>query len=241
MRIPPLQAPAVVPRLIAYAVGFGVGAATGAYVTKHILEARFENILNEEVRQTREYYTTLSKRDMPSPTDHPGLADAQKDLYERLVEDKYKGKRSEEAPEEKPPVPSWITEPVPQISEEEEQESRNRAWGTLISEEEFYENEHDWTTVEVSYYAGDEVCVEEPDRVWNSPGEHLGDSWESFLSLLDPEETDIYIRNEINEILYHISLDLGSYADLFAAENELRHAHLRDRRRDKRPRKFRGD
>lgn len=234
----------VTPRLLTYGFGFGVGFGTGAFITQRKLEAKFEEILEKEVQDTKNYYRTLYKVDISSPTEHPNLKEAtksQQKKYEDIVEDEYDSNEEVEDTQ-KQPDPSWTRDVAPELQDREVvmtiQNPSSEIPPYLVEEEEYHENEPAFDQIEVVYYMGDRVLVEAPDDPWENPAEYLGEDYNDILGVLDREATEIFVRNNDRAEFYHIELDTETYADKFAGENELKHAHRRERRRQP---KFRGD
>lgn len=237
MHIPIRMKPLV--RAFPYVVAYAAGAGTGAWLMHRRLSARFEDILAEEVEQTKNYYRTLYKADIPTPSDHPGLEEAQREEYQWIVDDKYKSARNVE---ERKPSSDWIRDVPPSLQDADVvmtvESPSSEIPPYLIEEEEFFENEPAFEQIEVVYYMGDRVLVEAPDEVWDDPSKWLGDDFDDILGVLDREATEVYVRNNADAMMFHIEMDTGSYSLKFAEENELKHAHRRERRRQP---KFRGD
>lgn len=227
------------PRLLAYGFGFVVGLPTGVWLTKRYLETQFEHILEKEIEETKNYYRTLYKTDIPTPSDHPGVAKAVEEEYEEIVEEKYKSERNVT---DRQPHSDWFRDVAPELQDEDVVMTvvnpSSEIPPYLIEGEEFFENEPAFEQTEVVYYLGDRTLVEAPDNVWVNPAEWLGDDFDDILGVLDRVATEVFVRNNKAAMMYHIELDTGSYSDTFAAENELKHANRRERRRQP---KFRGD
>jgi len=171
-----------------------LGSLIGAGVTYILMQKHCDEVINEEVRQMKEYYAAKSKKN-----DEP-------------VSRKDSPQAKEEIPlDDNVVVMNKITnkpdrEPV-DYSKSEGKEGRNTL---LITSERFVNEEPDYEKITLSFYEEDGVLADSFGDVVDVE-RSIGFKAVSYFNLLHQDV--IYIRNTDLKIDYEIVLEHSSYRD----------------------------
>lgn len=243
-----------------YALGFGVGFGTGAWYTRRVMAARYEQILEEEVQKTKNFYKTLyDKGEMPVTEQVVEEYEEVENVVKpysppRTTDDGEVRALGDEPEEEKTYSPVDENASYEPLTEEEIQ---GASWHTqggdertaaradapyLITEPEFRENLVNHRQAEWTYYEEDGAIVDETETKIHKPEEVLGavDLYGSYDDLSDDGVT-LYFRNEKLELDILLTIDYGSWEKQQLAYEEERSFRHEDQRRAREVRKFRSD
>ena len=98
----------------------------------------------------------------------------------------------------------------------------------IVSHDEFFENEADYEQVQVTYYEGDDVLVDDQEMPIPDSDSSVGDDNLTKFGHGSKDENIVYIRNDGRGLLYEVVRSEGKYAHEvlgFEADNELKHSH----------------
>ena len=174
---------------------FAAGGAVGYFVTKKILDMRYEQRFQEEIKSTKEAYSRRSNLDVPEEeeyTDNIVPVDELPDIK------KYASLLKEE---------DYVDYSDVSDSEEKE-EPVDRPY--VISPEEFGEFD-DYERVSLTYYA-DLKLADENDELVDDVDEIVGE--ESLTQFGVYEDDSVFVRNDAKRCDYEILLDQRNYFDV---------------------------
>jgi hypothetical protein len=222
------------------AIGLGLGGAAGYFITRRLLETKYNNIAEEEIAEMRQHYrnktmaleNTAAKpeldalvREQGYSTDQPPMAVTPPD---EVVE------RAETATEEgsqdpRPPVPVVREEnvfrtPTPTEAEltgadnwdmdkERSRRTSNRPY--VVHIDEVRENE-DYDSVTYTYYEEDDVLCNEMDEVIGKGLERdtlIGEANLNRFGHGSGDPSIVYIRNDKLEMQIEVIRSPNSYAE----------------------------
>lgn len=174
---------------------FAAGGAVGFFVTKKLLDIRYEQRFQEEIKSTKEAF---SRRDIPDlsdeePTDNIVPADELPDIkeYAALL-------KNEE----------YVDYSASESEKEEKEEPVDRPY--VISPDEFGEFD-DYERVSLTYYA-DLKLADENDELVDDVDEIVGE--ESLTQFGVYEDDSVFVRNDAKRCDYEILLDQRNYCDV---------------------------
>lgn len=246
-------------------VGALVGGGVTYILTKKRLSLKFEEIAKQEIEEAKTFYKNLHKDDT-SPQDilekrhgkdavdalrdyqgrfSPSKVDAPVPTEDALLVDK------EDAAAHLEQVEGRVVETV-SVFDQGEADPDIPGWDYatevarrtgdapyIISHDEFFENEPDYEQVQITYYEGDGVLVDDQDMPIPDSNSCVGDDNLVQFGHGSKDENIVYIRNDTRGLNYEVVRHEGKYAHhvlgLDLEEDELKHSH--------RPslRKFRAD
>ena len=182
-------------RILRDVLMFAAGAAAGYFVTRKLLEDKYEQRYQEAVKSTKEAYSRLNnpeesgeeKTDNIIPSDKmPDL----KEYAEILKKEEYIDYSS-------------VTE-----NETEKEVTMDRPY--VIAPEEFGEFD-DYEKISLTYYA-DGKLAEENDELVDDVDEIVGE--ESLTHFGEYEDDSVFVRNDAKRCDYEILLDQRNYFDV---------------------------
>lgn len=237
-------------------VAMTTGVALGYKVAEKRLSTKFDALLEEEIAKTKEHYDLLSKRgDFETPeaaVEKLIESDEEKELVStyagkkiRVVEGE-NGSKIEEVTETENHDGDEIevtkttrrnifvnnVEIDEEFDYEKELAQRGETDPYVISAEEFLENETDFTQINLTYYAGDDVLSDEEDRTVDNKSV-VGENNLQKFGHGSKDRNVVYIRNPRFKTEYEVVRSQGKFAVEVLGFNE----------KDVKPttRKFRGD
>jgi hypothetical protein len=243
------------PKALVVAVGL-VGVAVGGVATYLIvskkLSAKYEALAQQEIDSVKARYSFRIKEG--EAADPITLAEALGVEEEVVVTDNVTaetiiGKQnyasiSTSKPTDEEPKPASVVvqnvfretegSEVPVMEDwdyEVEQERRSPATPYIVHRDEFFENEPEHDQVSITYFAGDDVLVDERDQPM--PNASVGDDNLDRFGHGSGDPNVLYVRNEHLGLDFSIALSKGKFADVI--NGSLQHSDTRDRR----PRRFR--
>lgn len=245
-----------------------MGAGTAYYISKRVMKAKYEELMEKEIDEAREYYARLSKNEkFKSPSStlatlHP-QPNYQGDKSEGAVQEAadairaYQGEAEDEGDEE------WEEETYPDDSPEEDDDeesslnvflqsetdddwdidaemlSRTKEVPYVISRQEFYEGEPEYSQTSLTYYEGDKVLADEKEIDIPYPDPIVGIKNLELFGHGSGDSRVVYIRNERLSADYEIVKHDGKYAhEVLGLQHSDGGARGRQQRNE--PRKFRG-
>lgn len=223
-------------------VSAGVAGGLTYYFTKKHLKAKYEKVIDEELKEAKIFYKRLHKTDeYESPEELAKKYDEdgpdEKDVQEAVealqtyqgVEVKQGDRYSPSVVEKPAPTEEALVEETTvevkktrnvfseaKVDEEdpdleEELRSRDLSKPHLITFDEFFENEHEYTELNLTYYEEDDVLADERDQHINETDELVGNANLLKFGLGSKDKNVVYIRNHQKEIIAEICLSKGSY------------------------------
>lgn len=182
-------------RILRDVLMFTAGGAVGFFVTKKLLDIKYEQRFQEEIKSTKEAF---SRRDIPDlsdeePTDNIVPADELPDIktYAAML-------KNEE----------YVDYSASECEKEEKEEPVDRPY--VISPDEFGEFE-DYERVSLTYYA-DLKLADENDELVDDVDEIVGE--ESLTQFGVYEDDSVFVRNDAKRCDYEILLDQRNYCDV---------------------------
>lgn len=214
-------------------VAAAAGAAIGYYVADKRLRTKYDQLLADQIEEARAFYATLNKVDYPTPGDlvaerHPeavaaaealetykgGINDPRGDIVESPEDGTLMIRRVEETEvvshnifvDGKPiDADEW--------DKDAEESSRTPGAPYVITQEEFFENSTDYEQMQMTYYAGDDVLVDEDSKeVLSKSDEFVGDDNLTRFGHGSKDRHIVYIRNDAKELEFEIARSTGKYA-----------------------------
>lgn len=232
-----------------------VGVAAGAFLTKRRLEVVFDERLEQEINDAREFFTVRAYKKDLSPADAVEMLVPVEDRPVSKTAEaagtamrSYQGEQvqvvtsseglskvaeeiSEEVPEHNNPNPGEgvaveVTETttrnifvdnVPLTDDdfdmEEERLARRNGVPYIVTREEYDANEDDYEQVPLTYFAFDDVLVDEDEKSIDNIEEFVGKHNLQRFGAGSGDSKVVYIRNELKEMDYEVLRSDGSYAE----------------------------
>lgn len=221
-------------------VGLAVGTFAGYKFANKKMEADLQELLEEEIQKTKEYYTTLAKRgdyETPEkaaekliPAEERAAREALttyksgKIEYNRIEEDDVNGDEVEETVEVK--TEEEIEQPVThhnifvdgkplgpdeEYYEHEDTGLRTTEYPYVITEEEYFANEQEFTQITCTYYEGDDVLVDEQDKPIDDVEEMVGEANLKRFGTGSKDRNIVYIKNNKRGLDFEIARSRGKY------------------------------
>jgi len=236
--------------------GTAIGAFVGYRFAEKRLSTKFEQLMAEESEQLREHYAQKlkAKQEKPSMDEMADLAGLrrQQDAYSDIVADYQPtaeevienikedvAAKAEVAPVEMEAETSNIFVERDKVEVEpwdysKEMKARDPRFPYIIHVQEWEENASEYDKIDLTYYEGDEVLSNDNDVALGDIDETVGyDNLKRFGHGSGDPHT-LFIRNDVREVLYEVSLSGGTYAqEVGGFDPELSHSYERrtDRRR----------
>lgn len=232
------------------AVSMAAGAGAAYFVAKKQLETKYDELVQKEIEEAKDFYRKLYYQEKklhegpsvdelipPSPdnefTENPSATSAANVLKV------YGG----DAVSRKPDLDvltrgrikveeTVVSKNVFIEAELSEQGFTDQDWKNellsrteeapyVISEEEYMENETDYTQVTMTYYAGDGVLTDDEDRVIETIDEVIGDNNLIRFGHWSNDPRIVYIRNDVRELESEVILNDGKYSEVVQGFSEV--------------------
>ena len=200
---------------------FGGGLAIGIGATYLYLRDYYNKLLDSETENLKKYYDDreicLKKASLDSDVDEP------EEAFETPKSDENRHKKDIVAPIE--PDYEKIVEKLnynqfstkPKADNVVESNSENEPTGPYPIDYELYsETAARYTTVLVSYFIEDDIVMYcDSDEMMDDPGKLIGN--DNLADLRNNNDLDeLYVRNEMMGIDYHIIKEMSSYEEYLA-------------------------
>lgn len=214
------------------AVALVAGAAGGFFGAKYMYEKKFQEDLDAEVAEVKEFYAKANKAgDYATPE-----AAAERLGLVGEAADAIRSYQGVETPVEvvvsvedgtTVNVFDGVTARALNIEE------RSHAIPYVITNEEFFQNEPEHEQVTITYYMGDDVLADDKDGVIEDVDTLIQRENLQLFGVGSEDEAIVYIRNEKKTIDFEITRSEGKYAhEVLGFTEELKHS---DERRPRRP------
>jgi hypothetical protein len=231
--------------------GAAVGYTLAVKKLETVLEEKYRKLADEEVEKTRQFYRAMQKPETPQEAAREaGLLDEdnEEDMAEyntfvqeyvapKTVADAEKEMEEEAKPMEEVEEHNIFTARFPQVDEDPD------AWnydeqlalraelvpGTpyIISEDEYYQNEHEYEQVALTYFAEDDVLCDEKDIPIDEIENTVGGDHLTKFGFGSNNDHMVFVRNDRTEIEFEITKSDGSYKKEvagFTDDDELKHS-----------------
>lgn len=218
------------------------GAVGGYFFAKKRLEKKYADISEQEIREAKTFYTKLYKvgdendlstiaakyEDPDEPAEAVVSEDDIRQAAEILDNERYsthvsydkvgKTEVTEEQIEVKASIKKNIfdsqTEGNGEFDQAEEFAKRERGEPYIITKDEFFENETEFSQVSFEYFEDDDVLCDEQNRALTSAEENEAvGSGNLLFGRGSGDNNVVYIRNEKLEVEYEVRLCKGSFKE----------------------------
>lgn len=214
------------------------GGAIAYLVTKKRLELKFEELLAQEVAETKKFYAKLHKKDeFATPEAVLGAIDAGDEALEAVVVEieEYTetvkdlgygeglGYNEDETPGPVPEEPEVVEASRRQNvfdnskdSDDEwdyETELRERMIDSpyILHHDEYFQGELDYQQVTLTYFEGDDVLMDEKDQPISDTDDTVGDINLTRFGHGSKDKNIVYVRNDRLEVDFEIVRSTGEY------------------------------
>lgn len=214
-------------------VAAAAGAAVGYYVAEKRLRTKYDEILADQIEQARAFYATLNKADYPSPEDlvkerqpqavaaaealetyKGGITDPRGDIVESPEDGTLMIRRTEEVEVQSHNI--FVDgKPINGDDWDQDAEESSRTPGApyVITQEEFFENETNYEQMQMTYYAGDDVLVDEDSKeMLQNSDAVVGDDNLTRFGHGSKDKHIVYIRNDEKQLEFEIARSHGKYS-----------------------------
>lgn len=220
-------------------VGLSIGAAAGYKYAKRVLEPKYAEQAQEEIREAKDYYAKLNKAEKYATPEEAAKALIPDDEVEELEEAAVKAQTNygtyskggsvtvaevERDIDGEGLVTTEVTEETTITSNvfvnnkpidkdfdyEAAAAERTEEYPYPITEEEFFENQNEFTQLSATWYAGDLILADEEDRTIDDVDGNVGDKNLEKFGYGAPA-TMLYVRNHKKGVEYEIALSDGKY------------------------------
>lgn len=224
-------------------VGLLAGAAGGYFLSKKLLQKKYEELANEEIAQAKEFYAGVYKVDSDGTTFTPQEVMAQRhgeEAVEALRE--YQGLRDEDVEVEPAGEPHDEVIDEAQIQKieqalrdkqvdvdekkpsrnvfvdptfdlEEELKYRTEDKPYIITHDEYYEAAKDYDNHSLTYYQVDGVLCDEHDKPIENADEIVGEDHLVRFGSGSKDKNIVFVRNDVLETDYEIVRSRGSFLE----------------------------
>ena len=220
-------------------MGLATGAFVGYKLAMKHLEPKYAEIADREIAEAKLMYSRLNKEGFESPTmavkklipdDEPeaqeALAKYQGSKVEmEVVNDGVLVRRKVETEVEhrvtaepaQTVKKNLFDEPQPKVKYEgwdyeTEIARRNADQPYVITQDEYMENKADWEQIEVTYFEGDDVLMDDSEGIISDVDGTVGLANLNRFGHGSGEEHIVYIANEKSKVLWEVSRSQGKYA-----------------------------
>jgi len=190
-------------------VSFVAGGASAYFITK----AKYEKIVEEEIAEAKLFYSRLNKRgEFSDPTT---LASEYEDVIEELgysVETTFM-ESGELLTKNKYDKAHHISDDEESdFNYIEEVKYRTEDAPYVISHDEYFQGEKDYTQVTLTYFEEDDILCDEKDSPINDTDNTVGDDNLKKFGHGSKDNNIVYIRNDRVEIDFEVVRSKGNYA-----------------------------
>lgn len=221
---------------------FGAGGGLTYLIVDKRLKTKYEQIAEQEIAEAKEYYAkTYKVEEYATPEQvaekynvEVNVQDDQEVLVEKMetIVRQYHTGVSMEIGETDGPFETEeeleVTEPDPEATTnifdnpitdifDYEAELRNREDNPgdpyVISFDEFYQNESNYTQQRLAYFEGDDVLVDEQDMIVTDSNLYVGDDNLTKFGHGSKDKNTVYIRNETLDLDFEVVRSGRTYAE----------------------------
>ena len=218
------------------------GAALGYMYAKKKLVTQYDQILEEQIESTKNYYTRLNKREQfktPAEAVEVLVPEEERDEKVDTAAAALLAYQGEKVDEERVTevVSNIFVDSIPvddNFDYSEEMKDRDPEMPYVISREEYMENVSENEQSTLSYFAGDDVLLDEKEEIINDSDTVVGNQNLLRFGHGSKDNNTVYVRNEKLELDFEIVKSEGKYSEEVLGFIE----HSDDRRKIRR---FRGE
>lgn len=208
-------------------LSLAAGAAGGYLFAKRQLEDSFNEQMEAEIEATKKFYDMLHKKEEFSTPEGAVKAligeDPEKAKLQRVLDGLgYLGAtppahlraiRGEEPKVEKLNI-FEATEAATGVEFDLQAElaGRDSSIPYILLKDEFMKNEHGWRQITLTYFAGDNVLVDESEEPLDDPEKFIGATNYRF-GVMSEDPNVVYIRNELMEAEFEVLLSRRKYTE----------------------------
>jgi len=198
--------------------GLAVGAAASFFVTKKVLSAQYEAILDEEVKKVKEYYSV--KRDALLKTgdfETPEKAAAALKLTDLVNRYSTTSVVEDEEGEEGLTLKVTVNgrEPNPNDEDEDEDDGPfDPESPYIITEEDYAETHLEYDKQVLTYYEGDDVLTEEGDGTVDEVNSLVGIDSLTKFGKKSGDKNVVYVRNRRLAVDFEIVRKEAAYTQV---------------------------
>lgn len=210
---------------------FSIGGVTGYLLCHKRMGAKYDQLLAEQIKESREFYSRLYKKDEYSTPE---------EAYGALIDEAVVAVRQYQGKEDV--VVQGKIETITEVSEADGViEEQNIFNGTstdqlaiddrhpdvpyVISMEEYMENEHDHEQVTMTYYEGDNVLSDERDKHVEDVNGCVGRANLMLFGIGSGDPNVVLVRNERLRMDFEVLKSTGKYAhEVLGFDEELKHS-----------------
>jgi len=178
--------------------GLVIGGGAGFFVTKKMLEQRFEADLNLQIAEVKDYYKLLRKEGEYAQLIKPEEKLVEQPKYEEIISE-YSGEDEVENEE------AIVVEPY--------EEERNADEPYVISIDEYMNDREDYDKNTVSYFEIDDVLCDDREQVIPDIEATVGTDALTKFGVKSNDNKVVYVRNERLAADFEILLDTRSYSE----------------------------
>lgn len=222
---------AVVVGSCASALTLAAGSLAGYYVAKHRLEEKYEEQSRREIAEARRFYNVLHKKDGYQTPEETAVGlhlfndavDAMRSYKGRTDEhptvENHPQNHEEEIPEQHEEDPNYMDRNVFEGNQEPSNEvwhafleSRNQHAPYILSKEEYFQNETNYSQVTLTYFAGDAVLADDRDQYVDTVDDTVGLVNLERFGFWSEDPRVVYVRNERLACDFEVLLSDGKYS-----------------------------
>lgn len=238
-------------------VAASAGAVGGYYWAKKKLEAKYEAIVENEIHEAKEFYAAQYKVEeyaTPEAAVEKLIPEAERKASKKKAKEAanalvdYQGvERKVSDIELTPTEPGVVEEEIitsnifvngqplngDDYDEDDEEALKSQGKPYVITEESFGENESDYTEMQLTWYAKDEILCDDEDNPIDDVDSWVGEINMTKFGQGSNDKHIVFIQNDQRDLVIEVARSKGAYSEEVAG---LRHS-------DERPpiRRFRGD
>lgn len=188
-------------------VGFVLGAAAGSLVTWKLIEQKYMDMADDEIRSVKEMYARKRCVDTNKSDDAPASNEVRsfnEDELRRVVE--LVTPYMEAPTDDKPDYTAYSQAKQPETKDASKTDIPSEK-PYIISPNEF--DEIGYTISELTYYSGNGVLVDEDGEPIEDPERTVGTDFSNHFG--EYEDDAVFVRNDRLMSDYQILLDRGAY------------------------------
>lgn len=195
-------------------LGLAAGGAAGYFLTKKYLVTKYDKLLVEEIEDAREFYKRQAKAGELSDVGSAADALLPEDIKEKLRS--YSGSALIRDEEEEPEVVVVNdilvnNSPLEEDDYDEDEDDRDLTVPHILTHDEYYENEHDWEQISLTYYESDGVLIDDQDSPIPDHDSMVGEG-NLLFGRWSKDQNIVYICNPDKEMLFEVARSRGSYS-----------------------------
>lgn len=200
-----------------------VGAFIGYKVAEKRLTTKFDQLMKQELAETRAFYNRVHKTEFPTPADAVAAlvpeTETLKDAADAILV--YRGETDEPVVETRN---VFVDSVDPTWDQEKEERDRTETAPYILHHDEFMAAETSYNQITITWYEGDNVLSDEEDKPIDLVEEVVGHDNLQF-GHGSGDENIVYIRNDRLEIDFEVTRSEGKYAhEVLGFEEELKHS-----------------